>query len=68
MVSVMSDGNTEGKTRLKRGSCEGNGEETYARNMSAYREYGTDCGRLDGGSTILRNVCILLRIHHKAKI
>jgi len=54
--------------KLNRRSCEGSGEETYARNMSAYREYCTDCGLLDGGSTILRNVCVLLSIYHKIKI
>jgi hypothetical protein len=53
---------------LRRRYCEGSGEETYARNMSAYREYGTDCGLLDGGSTIRRNVGTLLRIHNETKI
>jgi hypothetical protein len=56
------------RRRLKRRYCESSGEETNERNMSAYREYGTDCGLLDGGSTILQNVGVLLRIHHKTKI
>lgn len=56
------------RRRLNRRYCEGSGEETYARNKGEYREYGTGCDLLDGGSTILQNVEILLRINHKTKI